>query len=155
MDIGSLGAQQDMEGPTMDLIVNWSITIMVKWLLEINPSVFLLRYSSSLFFSPHIIVQSGFPALQVPALNSAIQGLSLWWLYLPLTCCSVGILSSEGNTIKVYLWKVSSEPYLELASIVHTHVSLETIWFHFHTKLQGTQHNREYFVLPKRENRAL
>lgn len=50
MDIGSLGAQQGTEGPVMDLRVNRSITSMVKWLLEINPSVFLLRYSSSLFF---------------------------------------------------------------------------------------------------------
>lgn len=33
--------------------------------------------------------------------------------------------------------EVSYGLLLELANIVHTHISLGTIWLHFHSKLQG------------------
>lgn len=75
MDIGSLGAQQGTGGPAVDLRVNRSVTSMVRRLLDINPSAFLLGYNSSLS-SPRITVQSGLPALQVLVRNSVSQGLS-------------------------------------------------------------------------------
>ena len=64
--------------------------------------------SAAVCLSPHVIVHSGLPALQVPALNSVSQGLPSGRHDLPLRCLSVGTCASERFLLNhVWNWQVS------------------------------------------------
>ena len=51
--------------------------------------------SAAVCLSPHVIVHSGLPALQVPALYSVSQGLSSGQHDLPLRCLSAGTYAQK------------------------------------------------------------